>query len=71
VPLYGYELCEGRCETCGGRFAVPQTIGAAALAVCPRCRLAARKIISLPNGPLPAVIAAGERMWAALTLAEH
>ena len=51
MPLYEYELCEGRCETCGGRFAVPQAIGAAALAVCPSCLLPVRKIISLPNVP--------------------
>lgn len=24
MPLYEYELCEGRCETCGGQFAVPK-----------------------------------------------
>ena len=51
MPLYEYELCEGRCESCGGQFSVPQTIDAAALTVCPSCLLPVRKIISLPNVP--------------------
>ena len=51
MPLYEYELCEGNCDTCGGQFAVPQNIGAAAFTVCPSCSLAVRKIISLPNVP--------------------
>ena len=51
MPLYEYELCKGNCAVCGGQFAMSQTIGAAALTICPRCWLAVRKIISLPNVP--------------------
>ena len=51
MPLYEYELCEGDCVACGGRFTLRRPLSAAALTACPACRKPVRKLISLPNVP--------------------
>ena len=46
MPLYEYELCEGRCVVCGGKFALNRPLSAKPLAHCPACKKPVRKIIS-------------------------
>lgn len=46
MPYYEYELCEGGCAACGGRFTLRRPISAPELKACPACRKPVRKIIS-------------------------
>jgi putative FmdB family regulatory protein len=46
VPIYEYELAEGECQMCPGRFEVLQAIDEAPLKFCPGCGLACRRIVS-------------------------
>jgi putative FmdB family regulatory protein len=52
MPIYEYELCEGDCAACGGKFTLNRPISAAPLKVCPACRKPVRKIISTFNSPV-------------------
>ncbi len=51
MPLYEYELCEGDCVICGGRFTLRRPLSAAPLTHCPACKKPVRKIISAFNTP--------------------
>ena len=51
MPLYEYELCEGSCSACGGRFTLRRPLSAAELTQCPACKKPVRKVISLFNTP--------------------
>jgi putative FmdB family regulatory protein len=51
MPLYEYELCEGDCKICGGKFALRRPLNAAELTHCPACKKPVRKVISLFNTP--------------------
>ncbi|MBM3876113.1 MAG: zinc ribbon domain-containing protein [Verrucomicrobia bacterium] len=51
MPLYEYELCDGTCAACGGRFTLRRPLDAAPLEKCPACRKPVRKIISSFNTP--------------------
>ena len=51
VPVYEYELCEGSCAPCGGRFALRRPVSAPALTACPACRKPVRKVLSSFNTP--------------------
>jgi len=51
VPLYEYELCEGDCKVCKGRFTLNRPVGREALDKCPLCRNPVRKVISTFNTP--------------------
>jgi putative FmdB family regulatory protein len=51
MPIYEYELCEGDCKVCGGKFALNRPVSRPPLAKCPLCRKPVRKIISLVNSP--------------------
>jgi putative FmdB family regulatory protein len=51
MPLYEYELCQGNCAACGGRFTLRRPLSAAALTQCPACKKPVRKIISSFNTP--------------------
>jgi putative FmdB family regulatory protein len=51
VPIYEYELCEGDCAVCGGKFTLRRPFSALPLKVCPACRKPVRKIISTFNSP--------------------
>jgi len=46
MPLYEYELCEGGCKVCGGRFTLRRPLSALELTKCPACKKPVRKIIS-------------------------
>jgi putative FmdB family regulatory protein len=52
MPLYEYELCEGDCAACGGKFTLRRPLSAPPLKVCPCCRRPVRKIISTFNSPV-------------------
>jgi len=52
MPLYEYELCEGECKACGGKFSLRRPISAAPLTQCPACKKPVRKIISTFNSPV-------------------
>jgi putative FmdB family regulatory protein len=46
MPLYEYELCEGDCKVCGGKFTLRRRLSAPELTQCPACKKPVRKIIS-------------------------
>lgn len=51
MPLYEYELIEGDCRVCGGRFTLRRPASAVPLTHCPACKKPVRKVISLFNTP--------------------
>ena len=51
MPIYEYELCEGDCKVCGGKFSLRRPISRPELAKCPLCRKPVRKIISTVSSP--------------------
>jgi len=51
MPLYEYELCEGDCPVCGGKFTLRRPLSAPALTKCPACKKPVRKILSTFNSP--------------------
>lgn len=46
MPIYEYELCEGDCKACGGRFQLNRPMNRPPLENCPLCRKPVRKVIS-------------------------
>jgi putative FmdB family regulatory protein len=46
MPLYEYELEDGDCKVCGGKFTLRRPVTAAPLTRCPLCKKAVRKILS-------------------------
>lgn len=46
MPIYEYELCEGDCKVCKGRFTLNRPLSAPPLEKCPLCKKPVRKIIS-------------------------
>lgn len=52
MPLYEYELCEGNCKVCGGRFTLHRPLSASPLTHCPACKKLVRKILSAFNSPM-------------------
>jgi putative FmdB family regulatory protein len=46
MPLYEYELREGSCVACGGRFTLRRPLSAKPLTHCPACKKPVRKVIS-------------------------
>ena len=51
MPLYEYELCEGDCAACGGKFVLRRPLSAAPLTRCPACKKPVRKLFSTFNSP--------------------
>jgi putative FmdB family regulatory protein len=51
MPYYEYELCEGDCAVCGGKFTLHRPLTAAPLTKCPACKKPVRKVISSFNSP--------------------
>lgn len=51
MPIYEYELCEGNCVVCGGKFTLNRPLSAKPLTHCPACRKPVRKIISAFSTP--------------------
>lgn len=51
MPLYEYELCDGDCRACGGKFTLRRPVSAPELTKCPACKKPVRKLISTFNTP--------------------
>jgi putative FmdB family regulatory protein len=51
MPIYEYELCEGDCKVCGGRFQLNRPISRPALENCPLCKKPVRKVVSSFSTP--------------------
>ncbi len=51
MPLYEYELCEGECKVCGGKFTLRRPISAKPLTQCPACKKLVRRVFSTFNSP--------------------
>jgi putative FmdB family regulatory protein len=51
MPLYEYEVCEGGCKICGGKFTLNRPLSAPPLEKCPACKKPVRKIISSFSTP--------------------
>ena len=51
MPLYEYELCEGDCKVCGGKFTLRRPLSAAPLTQCPACKKPVRRVFSTFNSP--------------------
>ena len=51
MPIYEYELCEGDCKVCGGKFTLRRPLSATPLTKCPLCKKAVRKVLSTFNSP--------------------
>jgi putative FmdB family regulatory protein len=52
MPIYEYELCDGDCRICGGKFSLRRPVAAAPLTACPLCKKPVRKLISTFNSPV-------------------
>ena len=46
MPIYEYELEDGECQICPGRFEVLQPIDEGHLKFCPGCGLACKRVVS-------------------------
>ena len=51
MPIYEYELCEGSCVVCGGRFTLRRPLSAKELTNCPACKKPVRKVFSAFTTP--------------------
>ena len=51
MPLYEYELFEGDCNVCGGKFTLNRPLSAKPLTNCPACKKPVRKIFSNFSSP--------------------
>lgn len=51
MPIYQYELVEGECKVCGGRFELRRPVGRPPLEKCPLCKKAVRKVIAPVSSP--------------------
>lgn len=52
MPIYEYELCEGNCAACGGKFTLQRPLSAPELKVCPACKKPVRKVFSNFSSPM-------------------
>ncbi len=51
MPLYEYELAEGECNICGGKFTLRRSLQAPELKTCPACKRPVRRVLSSFNTP--------------------
>ncbi|MDR1191306.1 MAG: zinc ribbon domain-containing protein [Verrucomicrobiales bacterium] len=51
MPLYGYELIDGDCKICGGKFELRRPVDRPGLTECPLCRKPVRKVIGQIHTP--------------------
>ena len=51
MPTYEYELCEGECRICKGRFTLRRSASLPPLEKCPLCKKPVRKIPSRFHTP--------------------
>lgn len=51
MPIYEYELEEGDCQACGGRFELRRPLDRPPLTQCPLCKKPVRRVFSSVNTP--------------------
>lgn len=51
MPIYEYELVEGECKLCKGRFELRRPADRPPLTACPLCKKPVRKVISPVSTP--------------------
>ena len=51
MPFYEYELCNGKCAACGGRFTLQRPLSAPELKKCLACKKPVRKVFSKFSSP--------------------
>jgi putative FmdB family regulatory protein len=68
MPLYEYELCDGSCTACGGRFTLRRPLSAAPLTQCPACRKPVRKVLSNFNSPTKLKLSVSDAKKAGFTV---
>lgn len=51
MPIYEYELIDGDCRACGGRFELRRPVSRPPLTHCPCCRKPVRKVVSGVSSP--------------------
>ena len=51
MPYYEYELCDGDCKACGGKFTLRRPVTAPDLTKCPACKKPVRKLITGFSSP--------------------
>jgi putative FmdB family regulatory protein len=61
MPLYEYELCEGDCKACGGKFTLRRPMNALELTKCQACKKPVRRVISTFNSPKKISISAAKK----------
>jgi len=75
MPLYEYELCEGDCKVCGGKFTLNRPLSAKPLTNCPACKKPVRKLLSTFNSPskisLGAAKKAGFKVYKKISKGEY
>ncbi len=52
MPYYEYELCDGKCVICGGKFTLRRPTTATELKNCPACSRPVRKVLSQFSSPI-------------------
>jgi putative FmdB family regulatory protein len=52
MPYYEYEICDGDCKMCGGKFTLRRPVTAPELKQCPACKKPVRKLLSQFSSPL-------------------
>jgi putative FmdB family regulatory protein len=51
MPIYEYELLDGDCVACGGKFSLRRPVDAPPLTQCPACKKPVRKLLSAFSSP--------------------
>lgn len=51
MPIYEYELAEGHCKICSGRFEINRPLSRPPLTECPVCRKPVKKCITSFSSP--------------------
>ena len=52
MPIYEYELIDGDCKVCGGKFSLRREASWKQLEKCPLCRKPVRKLLSSFSSPI-------------------
>lgn len=52
MPIYEYEICDGDCKVCGGKFTLLRPLSAKPLTQCPACKKPVRKVFSSFSSPI-------------------
>jgi putative FmdB family regulatory protein len=61
MPYYEYELTEGDCKACGGKFTLRRPLDAKPLTQCPACKKPVRKVWSTFSAPTKISLSAAKK----------